>query len=292
MFDLWEVRACFQHGYGNTPYFVSARDRRGELVGLLPLSLLAEGGVGFFPGETWNGETWLENNRFIAADPRILTEMLQAVPEPLRLRYIAAEGWGGWEEDEFRYLFFPADYGFSYEAYRQALPPKRLKRLQRELDEMVAGRTLEVRREQTADIGEFIRLNLAAFGDESYFADSRFLNGFELLLEWLRVRGKLRVTTVLIGGEVAAVDVGAVHNNVCTLLAGGTDPRFPGVAKLINFNHIENACFQGWDCLDFLCGDFGWKERFNLTPRPLYRIDRLPPAVPHPGIAAAILSDA
>ena len=56
------------------------------------------------------------------------------------------------------------------------------------------------------------------------------------------------------------------------MLAGGTNHEFPGVAKLINFHHLEIACHQRFDSVDFLCGDFGWKRRFRLVARPLYQI--------------------
>jgi len=71
---------------------------------------------------------------------------------------------------------------------------------------------------------------------------------------------------------LAAVDVGALWKNTYTVLAGGTDPDFPGIAKLINFHHIEWACRQHLAVVDFLCGDFNWKSRFRLSPRPLYKI--------------------
>ena len=84
----------------------------------------------------------------------------------------------------------------------------------------------------------------------------------------------LRITTILVGGRVAAVDMSAVFNGTCTVLAGGTHPDFPGIAKLINFTHLEWACQQRIREMDFLCGEFNWKHRFHLTPRPLFRIER------------------
>jgi hypothetical protein len=41
---------------------------------------------------------------------------------------------------------------------------------------------------------------------------------------------------------------------------------------VINFHHMTWACHQRLDLVDFLCGDFGWKERFHLTARPLYQV--------------------
>jgi hypothetical protein len=66
------------------------------------------------------------------------------------------------------------------------------------------------------------------------------------------------------------VDMGCVYQGVYTLLAGGTNSRYLGVAKLINFHHMQRACEEKLKRVDFLCGDFNWKKLFHLTPRPLY----------------------
>jgi len=80
----------------------------------------------------------------------------------------------------------------------------------------------------------------------------------------------------MIGDVIAAVDIGAVHNRRYTVLAGGTNPECMGVAKLINFHHLEWSCSKRFESVDFLCGDFGWKERFKLHPSPLYQITAQP----------------
>jgi hypothetical protein len=73
------------------------------------------------------------------------------------------------------------------------------------------------------------------------------------------------------------VDVGALYRGAYTLLAGGTNGNYPGVAKLINFHHLERACRERFEQVDFLCGDFNWKKLFHLTPRPLYLLTDLAP---------------
>jgi CelD/BcsL family acetyltransferase involved in cellulose biosynthesis len=140
-----------------------------------------------------------------------------------------------------------------------------------ELDRLKA-RGVSWRHDCFADVDRMFRLNLENFKEYSYFRDSRFLRAFENLASWLQAKDMLRVTTVLIGGEVAAVDIGAVWNATYTVLAGGTHPEFAGVAKLINLHHLEWACQQRFAEVDFLCGEFNWKNRFHLTPRPLFQI--------------------
>ncbi|UCF93222.1 MAG: GNAT family N-acetyltransferase, partial [Desulfobacterales bacterium] len=98
---------------------------------------------------------------------------------------------------------------------------------------------------------------------------------FRSLAHFLQAKGWLRFTTVLIAGEPAAVDLGCLYRGVYTLLAGGTNLHFPGVAKLINLHHMQRACRERMQQVDFLCGDFNWKKLFHLTPRPLFLLSNL-----------------
>jgi hypothetical protein len=253
---------------------IAAQD--GKDAGFLPLCRIEEtGGYGFFPGETWNGRTWLEQNRLRTSLPAVVHRLLDAVPENTHLRYLAPELWHAADsrlaEDEVGYLFQPGRYGFDFQAYMGAFPSKTRKKLVREM-ERVASPGLGFRYDRLRDVEEMFLMNIKSFGSSSYFSDGRFLEGFETMISRLHENKMLRITTVLIGGKVAAIDVGAVWEKTYTVLAGSTSPEFPGVAKVINFHHLERACRERIRSVDFLCGDFGWKNRFRLTPRPLYEI--------------------
>jgi len=252
-------------------------EQDGQPVGLLALSWIEEEGYyGAFPGEIWAGRTWLEGNRIPTRLAGLRTALLEAAPGPTRVRYLLPEALPPGIEpevavDEVGYLFEPADYDFEYDRYLQGFSGRSRKKLRRELSGLEAL-GVEVRLDCLADVETLLRLNLDAFEQRSYFHDRRFCAGFELLVSHLAQRDQLRVTTVLLGGRVAAVDVGAVWKNRYTVLAGGTDPEFPGVAKYINMFHLRWACEQRLSRVDFLCGDFQWKQRFHLVPRPLYEV--------------------
>jgi CelD/BcsL family acetyltransferase involved in cellulose biosynthesis len=252
---------------------------RGDKVcGLLALSRIDEAGCfGHFPGELWQGRTWLEQNKIVAADQRVARALIAHLPWETRIRYLVPDDHLHLDPqaavDETGYLFFPRQFDYRFEAYQRSFAGKTRRKIRSELDRLNA-RGVAYRFDHWADMDALFNLNLDRYQDQSYFSDRRFQRAMESLAIWLRDQGLLRLTTVLVGGRVAAVDMGAVWNGTYTVMAGGTHPDFPGIAKLINFHHLEWACAQRIQMVDFLCGDFNWKDRFHLTARPLYTIEK------------------
>lgn len=275
IFDIWEVRDCFNRAFNRPSSFFTV-EQDYKIKGLLPLSWIDEQKCfAVFPGETWQGKTWLEQNKIPAADRSMRNDLLACVPSRKHLRYLTSESINtdapNVEVDETGYVFNPVTYNYSFQSFMAHLSSKFRKNYLRESSRL-EGRGLTFRHDRFSDVAHLFRMNTESFGESSYFSDSRFLQGFENLIAWLMDNNMLRVTTVLICDKIAAVDVGAVREEHYTVLAGGTDPEFRGVAKVINFHHLEWSCSQRIKSVDFLCGDFGWKKRFNLSPRPLYQI--------------------
>ena len=276
LFDLWAVRNCFHRGFRRPPLFLVWEENH-RSKGLLALSALSgNGSFAHFPGETWQGSTWLEQNRIIHSCPDMGRDLLDAVPGPAHIRYLTREACPASPgqqagEDETGYLFYPGAHGFNFQNYMALFSSKTRKNFNTALAKLERN-GVEIRHDRPSDVSLLFRMNLDAFGNRSYFSDPRFLNGFEALASLLFRNRMVRVTTVLIGGRVAAVDLGALYHGRYTLLAGGTDPELKGVAKLINLHHIEWSCGKRLDQVDFLCGDFNWKTRFHLFPRPLYAL--------------------
>ncbi|MDT8395969.1 MAG: GNAT family N-acetyltransferase [bacterium] len=278
--DLWEVRMAF-HRHFRRPFLFLVEESGGKPAGLLPLSWIEEqGNWAFFPGETWRGRTWLEQNVIVSSDPKSL---LASVPGPIHIRYLSPRSANLPAEsrvDETGYLFEPPRYGYDMAGYRAAFSGKSFKRIRKEV-ETLQTRGVTWRLDRFEDFDLMVSMNLARFGTSSYFADPRFRRGFTDMVRFFAEAGWLRVTTAMVGGYPAAVDVGVLHKGVYTLMAGGTDPECSGIAKLINLHHMERACAEQIRQVDFLCGEFNWKKMFHLTERPLYLLSEAAGQVSH-----------
>jgi hypothetical protein len=272
IFGFWEARECFQKSFDRQLHMIIA-ESGGKPAGFLSLSHIEEDGYyGQFPGETWKGRTWFEQNRIPAGSGEIRRMLWEAAPDDTKLRYLVEDSALQLPEssvDETGYIFRPPQYGYDFDMYWNSFSGKSRKKIRREIE---ALGDLEYSRGggSPGDIEWMFEMNRRNFGADSYFEDPRFLEGFECLISLLSEKGMLQVTTVSLMGRRAAVDVGAVLGKRYTVLAGATDPEIQGIAKAINLYHIRWGCEARVDQIDFLCGDFGWKERFHLEPRQLF----------------------
>jgi hypothetical protein len=271
--DFWEFRLCFHRHFGNQPHFLVLEDGRG-ILGMLPLAHLAREDVFvFFPGETWQGKTWLERTPIYCREPEVLSELLCLCPPRTYLRYMEVDDtalFSELETDEVGYLLYPPDLDFSLDEYYKRFNWKKLKAITKEIDSIfIPGSSWSLNRLEDYQI--LVQMNKSRFGPNSYFHDPRFTESFRDVVGWLQQRGWLRMVSLEICGQIAAVDLGAVFDRDYVVFLGGTRADFKGVAKVMNMHHIRFALEQELSKVDFLCGDFYWKKLWHLNPQPLYK---------------------
>lgn len=281
LFNNWDVRLAFHNAFQREPLGIIAR-RDNMPVGILPLSFIPDAGYyGYFPGETWQDKTWLEQNIIPYDRPDLLRLLWDAAPFNTNLRYLrysSASNIYGFEKDEYNYFIHPGRYHYNMDNFFQSFNGKSRKKIFHEINRYEESSTRILNGLQR-DIDWMISENLKTFGDLSYFADRKFQKGFSNLIDFLVRINALIIFKIEFQGKVAAVDVGALYKNTYTIIAGAVDREFPGISKIINLHHIRWGFNQKFWILDFLCGDFNWKKRFRLMESPLFRVHKGSPAV-------------
>jgi len=276
--DDWNFRLCFHHHYQCPPRFMVLQDHEG-IAALIPLSFQKQMNQHvFFPGEIWNGRTWIERTPIYFRNPERIQNVLEKCPDNTYLRYLEKEFVQDAEQvtgDEIGYVLYPGRVSGGIQDYYRRFSNKRLKNLFKCIHNLCSpGFRFYLNR--LDDFERLVEMNIDNFGSRSYLYDERFRNGFKGVVSLLHKHGLLRLISLEIDGRLTAVDLGVLYRGTYTILMGGTRRDMPGVAKVINMYHIEYAFASGISKVDFLCGDFHWKKLWHLDPEPLYAFKTQP----------------
>ena len=270
--DLWEFRLCFHNHFQHKPFFFVLEDQKG-ISGMIPMSHVENIDTCFlFPGEMWNNKTWLERTPVYIRDGCSINKLLNTCPDNVYLRYLEVPYEklpSGFSEDETGYVLYPGNMGFNIDEYFKRFSHKKIKAIHKVIHSYLDS-GCEFFYDRVEDFDSLVEMSLQQFGNKSFLYDERFRNGFRDALDFLQKRKMLRITSVVIDGELAATDIGAVFQGIYTVFMGGTDSRFPGIAKLMNMGHIDYAFRERINKVDFLCGGFHWKLLWHLDPEILY----------------------
>lgn len=273
--DLWEFRLCFHKHFHHKPVFLVMEDQSG-IAGLVPMSYVQKLDTYFmFPGEIWNNRTWLERTPVYVRDDYSINDLLKACPENSYLRYLEISDGSmdyDFSEDEIGYVMYPVDLDCNIDYYFKRFSNKKLKAINKVI-RSYSDQGCEIYINRMEDYNRLVDMSIQQFGSRSFMYDKRFQRSFNDVLKFLHSNKMLRIISCVIGGELVAVDIGAIYKGIYTVFLGGTDSRFPGIAKLMNMNHIQYSFSEKLNKIDFLCGDFHWKLLWHLDQEVLYRFE-------------------
>lgn len=170
IFDLWDVRNCFVESYKRDNVFV-VLENDGGIEGVLPLSWMGESNFySFFPGESWHGKTWLEQNKVFAVDNNVFQILIDNIPGPAHMRYMSANSLYFNENltfDESNYHLYLGEFDYSFDGYMQKFSSKSRKNLSKEVSKFYEmGAKLKYN--NLNDIDSLFEMNLAAYGEGLY----------------------------------------------------------------------------------------------------------------------------
>jgi hypothetical protein len=279
LFDTWEFRYAFYLGYKHTPHFILLKHRDAHL-GLLPL-WYEENKQKYF----WFGSYWQEDNKFLVKDPSYIPTLLELAPTPYVLNAIEwasvmdlkNQGAASTPDlDEPKYIVdlsrmtsindflarFKSKkrYNINYDRKRiEALNPKIIIDRFSDFDSLV----------------NICKVRFASKNELTDWEDAARIDTFRhvLRLGQNNISYSVKMLSVVIGGEVASVDLIAIFNKCYyPLKCAYNTERFPGIGNYVNIIEIEDAINMGMKKIDFLEEEYGWKDKWFQTI-PLYKLE-------------------
>jgi len=275
LFDVWEFRLAFYEAYKYKPCFLLLRNQSEQLA-LLPL---------WYEDDkmrySWFGGDWQEEVRFFAKHSKYIQFLLSCAPSPLLLNAISQDSVGplkrkiGLEADEPKYVL--ALDGFrDHKDYLMTIKKKTRQNLRRNTRKIeIQNPTIII--DNFSDIEHLIRLSKERFkqkNEETDWEDPRRAEAFRQVIKLAGKSYKTRMISVMIGNEIAGVDLVALFGGCYyTLRCGYNVKDFPGIGSFINLLEIDDAIKLGTKKIDFLQDNYEWKDKLCQTV-PLFRYEK------------------
>ena len=261
LFDTWEFRYAFYHGY-QFPFHFILLMKNTEVVGLLPLCFCQEE-QRFF----WFGTSWQENNQFFVKDPKFLSPLLRLIPAQCTLNAIRLDQnllSPELSNDEPKFILNLGKMK-NLEDFYHSLKKKKRYNLKKDY-QRIASLQPEVIFDNFKDLSTLIDLNKNRFesrGIDTAWQDPRKVKTFQYILDLPKLNPEIRIhmITVKIANKIAGVDLMAIYRKKYYCLKGGNNIQdFSGIGNFLSLYEIEDAIQLGMTHMDFLSGDFGYKS--------------------------------
>ncbi len=275
LFDLWSFRLAFWQAYQHLPYFVVAKDKKIN-IGVIPLWYERD-----TKKYTWFGSYWHEDNNLWITSPKYIRPVLEHIPKGTILNsilpFLYRSKLLGFVPDEPKYVIDVYKFR-SIEEYFLALPKRNRDKLKADY-KRINKLSPKLIINRWSDFGTLIKLSqqrLVSIGEIPDTYDKRRLCTFRNII---KNSGELqeyevKLLTIEIEGQIAAVDLICVYNNRYYSIRGGNDIKnFPGVGNYIHLMEIEDAIKLGKEKVDFLATDCNWKHKWT-KPMALYKYVR------------------
>lgn len=270
-FDEWDYRMCFFDKDRFDPHFVVLDDDKSVARSVLPLwSHKRNGYLEFFGGE------FMEFNRIIASDRGSASRLLGNLDGDYWLAYMAPseKRLADLSPCGSRFLLDLRKVGFSIDNYFDSFSGKHRKNLKNDIKRL-AQQGFVVARNRLEDLDRMISLNVSRFGNDSFLAESWFVDGLKRFVSAANTKGHLEMLSILIHGKPESVQIGMMYNKRYSVILGGNNMDIPNIGKLMIIEHIKNAIRLKADIIDFLCTDSGWKRLWNLEEEGVYEFSNM-----------------
>jgi CelD/BcsL family acetyltransferase involved in cellulose biosynthesis len=85
----------------------------------------------------------------------------------------------------------------------------------------------------------------------------------------------LHTLLIEINGKIEGAELAVKYKDKYYVINGGYNPDYRNLGKLLIIEHIKKAIELKAKEIDFLIGDSGWKELWNLDTQECYTIKKI-----------------
>ncbi|MFA6073446.1 MAG: GNAT family N-acetyltransferase [Candidatus Woesearchaeota archaeon] len=111
---------------------------------------------------------------------------------------------------------------------------------------------------------KLMMLSKIRFKEASDFHDIDNQKEMNSFIELFQKKQMLSSLQIEINGKIEGVEIAAIYNNKYHVINGGFNLSIKNLGKLLIIEHIKKAIELNNSEVDFLVGDTGWKELWNL----------------------------
>jgi hypothetical protein len=262
----WEIVLSFFHKDIYTPYFILMKDDEKE-IGLITLWLdLRDNKYTHFGGERMENRTfWVDEEYYQKIRETLPNETYLFDMNGEQIEKIMQK------DPKFAELISERDKRFflnlekinSLEDYLARFGKKHKKNLLRDI-RLLESLDYKLKWTNTNHIERFVELSKARFEEESDFHDEinrQEMDSFTTLME---KKGMLNTLLIEINNKIEAAELAVIYKDKYYVINGGYNPDYRNLGKLLIIEHIKKAIELKAKEIDFLVGDSGWKELWNL----------------------------
>jgi hypothetical protein len=158
----------------------------------------------------------------------------------------------------------------SFEDFLQKnLDGKSRQRLINRINKIHKDYTVEIKNGTEEDLQKLFQFSIDRFGDRSSF---NMPDRQQIYREFLK-NFDVDLFTIELNGQTKAISFCFVYNGSYISLNIGYDYNIRDISKLLVVTQMKKAIEKGCSRYDAGQGDNGWKEHFNLTKIPQYRLN-------------------
>lgn len=276
--DEWDFRDIWTKPYEFPFHFIVGLENN-EPIGLLPLQLDTLKGLSpkllsmdkpfleFFAGLDTDDNKILFKDSYEDAIPQFLEQLREpTVLSSLKTPYFV----NGKEAEHylFRYELDLVKIPTFEEFVKTKLDGVSRQRLINRINKIDKTYKVEIKDGGKEGLELMFQLSIDRFGENSSFNMPDRQQIYRELLE----RFDVDLMTIVLDDKVSAVSFAIMYNGTYTTVNVGYDYDVRDLSKLLVVTQIKRAMDHGCKVFDAGQGDNGWKEHFNLSKIPQYKL--------------------